>query len=189
MELREFAKVIKKYLVFIIILAAIGAAIGFFSIRFFPSGYQQSRIYFIGQKQDSAKSPNLGSEGYYLQEKLRNSTDALVAILQSGDFQKEAIVAGDQLQVRKVSPQIIRLTYISADRQNATANLDHVVDKFNIKITVLGESTQAAQLKTVGTPQQPVFSKFNKLSLLLAGSILGVVFALFVVGVKEYNKL
>ncbi len=190
MELKEFVVIIKKYFLFIVILTAAGAAVGFFSTRFFPSGFQRSQVYFVSEHSTDLKnSPNFNAENYYLQEKLRNATDTLVAILDSVDFQKEVLSAGDTLQVRKIAPQVMRLTYLSSSEQNATLKLDKVVDKFNTKISDLTEGSPTAQLKAVGPTAQPIYSRLNRLTLFFAGSLLGLVFALFIVGLKEYNKL
>lgn len=190
MELSHFIKILKKYSLFIVILVVLGAIIGFLSSDFFASGFRRNQTYFVSEKsQTGENTPNFNSEAYFQQEKLRNATDSLVAVLESEDFQNEALTSQDSLQVRKLAPRVIRLTYLSQSQENATANLDTVIDKFNDKITTLSEDNTNFQLKPIGASSAPIYSKLNSLTLLAAGALIAAAFALFIVGLKEYNNL
>jgi len=190
MDLKQFIKVIKKYALFIIILAVIGAVIGFYSTNLTAAGFQRTQTYIIdNQSQVSENTPNYYLESYYALQNLRDATDTYVAILQGEDFQKEAVGSGDSLQVRKVAPQIIRLIYTSNGEQNSFENLDKVVANFNSLIGNFSKGGSSVQLIPVGMTQKPVFSSVNSTTLLFAGAFVGIAFALFVVGLKEYNKL
>ncbi|OGD97148.1 hypothetical protein A3A49_00955 [Candidatus Curtissbacteria bacterium RIFCSPLOWO2_01_FULL_38_11b] len=190
MELKEFLKIIKRYSLFIIILAALGAAVGFSSTNLTSAGFKRTQTYIISpQSPVLENSPDYHAQNYYLGENLKNSTDSFVAILQSEDFQKEVMSPGDELAVRKIAPQVIRLTYNSQSENNASTNLEQVVEKFNIKFGILFEKGTSIQLKPVGAQLPPLYSKLNNFTLLAAGLVLGVSFALFVVALKEYNRI
>ena len=190
MDLRQLIQIIKKYSLFIIILAVLGAVGGGFSARLTSSGFQRTQTYIISnQSQVLQNNPNYYSENFYAEENLRNNTDTYIAVLQSNDFQKEAVVSGDSLQVKKVAPQVLRLTYSSPIEQNSSQNLDKVVVFFNSLIGDLTKANLAIRLEPVGMAQEPVFSRVNSTTLLFAGAFIGIAFALFIVGLKEYNNL
>lgn len=190
MELTKFVKIIKNNIVFIIIVALIGALIGFFSADFFSSGYHHSQLFFLmSPPNQTASMQNNLSERYYLQEKSRNFTDTAVAILDSVDFKNEVLSPGDSLAVRKVAPQLIRLDFISPTPDSNNVQLNKVTREFNSKIQSLIESTPAAQLKPIASVASPVYSSLNSRVLFVFGAVLATAFALFVVGIKNYFKL
>lgn len=190
MDLKQFIKIIKKYSLFIIILVVLGAVVGVFSTSLTSSGFQRTQTYIFSDKSSNPQNnPNSQAEAYYTGENLRNSTDTFIGILQSDDFQKEAVASGDSLQVKKVAPQVIRLTYSSPVERNSAENLDKVVVKFNSKIANFTKTNFTIQLEPVGMAQTPVSSSVNNTTLLFAGAFVGIAFALFIVGLKEYNNL
>ncbi len=176
MELRQFLKILKSYLAVIIVLAIVGAASGFYSTRYFSSGYHHTQDFFL-------------VENFFTQEKARDFTDSAIAILESPDFKDEVINPGDTLIARKLAPQVIRLTYISPNVDTSNSQLQNITQKFNSKIQILTESTQASQMKAVGNFQPPSYSSLNKSVLAVAGALLGTIFALFVIGLKNYFKI
>jgi len=176
MELKEFIKILKSYLAVIIVLAIVGAASGFYSTRYFSSGYHHTQDFFL-------------AENFFTQEKARDFTDSAIAILESPDFKDEVISSGDTLIVRKLAPQVIRLNYISQNADAGNSQLQSITQKFNSKIQTLTESTQASQMKAVGNFQPPRYSSLNKSVLAVAGTLLGIIFALFVIGLKNYFKI
>ena len=190
MELKEFIKILKSYLTVIIVLAIVGAASGFYSTRYFSSGYHHTQVYFLT---DSSAQPasveNIKSENFFTQEKARNFTDTAVAILESPDFKSENIGTGDELIVRKLAPQVIRLTYVSPNADSNNSQLQKVTENFNTKSQSLTGSTQASQLKAVAGFKPPSYSSLNQFVLAVGGAFIGIVFALFVIGVKNYLKI
>ena len=190
MELKDFLKILKSYLAVIIVLAIIGAASGFYSTRYFSSGYHHTQDFFlVDPSVQSISVENIKSENFFAQEKARDFTDTAIAILESPDFKGEVLNYGDTLIVRKLAPQIIRLTYVSQNADAGNSQLQNITQKFNSKIQTLTESTQASELKAIGNSQMPSYSSLNKSVLAVAGVLLGTIFALFVIGLKNYFKI
>lgn len=190
MELEELIQIIKKYFAFIGVLVVIGAIIGASSSDFFSSGYNHSQTYFLADKfTQTPVSANLRSESYFEQEKPRNFTDTAVAILNSPDFKSQVLEGTDDLIVRKVAPQVIRLTYVSNSPDQNFIKLNEISDKFNQKIQDLQESSPSSQLKAIGQVGTPVYSALNSSTLAASGAILGAVFAIFIISLKTYFKI
>lgn len=121
MQLNDLINLIKKYLILIVIFALIGAFVSASSASFFSSGFEHQRLYFLTDPiLNNQISQNPNSESFLLQEKSRNFTDTAIAILDSPDFKSLVLENNDSLEVRKIAPQIIRLTLISS-----SANPDH----------------------------------------------------------------
>src|SRR3990167_8112945 len=107
MELKDFLKILKSYLAVIIVLAIVGAAGGFYSTRYFSSGYHHIQDFFlVDPSVQSISVENIKSENFFTQEKARDFTDTAIAILESPDFKSENIGTGDELIVRKLAPQV-----------------------------------------------------------------------------------
>lgn len=190
MELNEFITLVKKYIVLIVIFALIGAVLGVSSTKFFSSGFNHQRFYFLTDPSpDIQENQDYRSENYFLQEKSRNFTDTAVAILDSPDFKNEVLGPGDLLQVRKVAPQLVRLNLISQSADSNFSKLQKVTVVFNRKIQNLTESTPTSQLKPVGSVSSPSYSSLNSRVLLVFGAILGAAFALLIIGLKNYHKI
>ena len=190
MDLREFLKIIKQNIIYIVALATFGAVIGFFSADFFGGGYHHSQLFFLSEPSIKAsKDQNYRSESFFLQEKSRNFTDTAVAILSSPDFQNEILNPQDSLSVRKVGPQVIRLTYISQQPESSNTQLAKAAEAFNTKIQGLAQSSTFAQLKPVAPASAPTYSKLYTQVLFVFGAVLGTAFALFIVSLKNYFRL
>lgn len=178
---------LKKYFLFIIILSVCGAAIGYNLAKFLPSGYKQTQLFFLTPETAQDQDTNLGK--YFIQENSRNFTDTAVAILQSTEFQSEVLKPGQVLTVRKIAPQVIRLTYTHSTLNSDDPKLIDVAGHFNQKIENLLQSTSSAQLKPIEQVSEPSFSALNKYVLLAGGFLIGALFAVFIIGLKVYLKL
>lgn len=190
MELKKFLNIIKKNIIFILLLALFAGFISFFSSGLFSSGYSQSRLFFIAQS-ISQIPPGQGYnfEGFYTQEKSRNFTDTAVAILESSDFANEVLNPQNSLSVRKVAPQVVRITISAQTPQSLNGEIEKIASEFNSKISHLSASTQSAELKPVGEASELTFLGLNSKILFVFGLLLGTTFALFIIGLKNYFKL
>lgn len=190
MELKDFLKIIKDNVITLIILVALGAFFGFYSTKYFASGYHHNQTYFLTDSSTQIQpQQNVKSENFFSQEKAGNFTDSTIAILDSPDFKSEVLNTGDSLIVRKIAPQVIRLTLVSPIADSENPKLNTIVEKFNLKIKDLAGSTQSSELKAIGSAQPPSHSSLNRSVLTAAGSLLGILFAFFTIGVKNYFKL
>lgn len=170
-----------------LVLSAFGAMVGYWSAKFFPSGYQQTQLFFITSQKIQNEDSNL--EKYFKQENSRNFADTAVAILESGDFQGEVLGPSQSLTVRKIAPQLIRLTLVRPSREFANEPIQKVAQHFNQKVQGLSQSTASAALEPIGTATQPVFSALNKYVLSAGGFLIGALFAILILGLKVYFRL
>lgn len=184
MELTKFLKIFKENLAFIVIISLAVAAISTMSASFLPPLYSASRIYFVtGQSQKTSLNEN-----YYSQENARNFTDTAVAVLQSTDFAAQVVKTGDSLTVRKLAPQLIKITISAKNPSDLNANITSIASNFNNKIAQL-EGSPSSQLAPIGQIGKPTFFALNKPILFAFGLILGSALAIFIVGVKNYFRL
>ena len=181
MELKEYLKIIKKYLTFIAICAVGGAALGAFSTKFLPKGYNLSQTVFLAPPQ-SITQGTYNYEGFYAQEKARNFTDTAVAILESEDFKSEVTANDQALSVKKLAPQVIRLIAIGQSPASSQDLMAKTINTFNKKFIDLS-------LKPIGQSPKPTFQASSRKVYTTAGFVLGLVTAVVVISLKTYFKL
>ena len=189
MDLREIFKLIKNQIYFVLALIFLGAIIGAQSAKFFPSGYSKSQLFFLTTAQAPDQAQNNYFAPYYAQENARNFTDTAVAILGSLEFLKEAVPADASVTVRKVAPQLIRITAQSPNPSDLQEPLEQISQVFNQKIAAIPQDAYASQLREVSSPTAPAFFALNAQILAAVGAILGLVSSLLVIGLKVYLKL
>lgn len=171
-------------------LTLFGGLIAYYSTNFFSSGYQHSQLFLLTSAEtDSMNNQNSNLEEYYMGENSRNFTDTAVGILESGDFQSEILKAPESLTVKKVAPQLIRLTFTTPVRGSTSLQLEKVSVLFNEKLKDIYQGSSSAMLKPVVKAQEPTYSALNKYVLFAAGSLIGTIFALFILGLKVYLRL
>lgn len=198
MEFRDYIKPFKKYLAFILLLSLAGAAIAFVLTIRLSSGYTLTKTYFLATP---ASTPKLGVpisqtpqdyayEGYYAQEKARNFTDSAVAILESNDFKLEVTQSNQSLSVRKVAPQIIRLTTVAKNPEDSQNLMDKSIDLFNGKSAFLSDPKPSLILRPISSGEsRPSLIQIDKKVTATAGLFLGFAFAIFVISLKTYFKI
>lgn len=183
MELKEYLKIITKNAWAILIFAAFGALIAFAISGRASATIQLEQLFFL----PAQNVPSQQNSDYYSQERARNFTDTAVAILESPDFAMELTSPGS-LSVRKVAPQVIRLTTSANDHQSAKSRLDESVAAFNSKMQEL-TSSPSYELKAVGSGPHRTFAQPTKKVATIFGALAGGVFALFVIGLKNYFRI
>lgn len=189
MDINEIFLTLKRNAIFIVIFAIIGGFIGLSSSSIFSSGYQHSGTFFLTEPAVKNNIEDIRSDNFLQQEKARNFTDTAIAILQSADFQRNAVLPGDSLNVRKKAPQVISLVYSSSNIDEKNSNIFNLVSEFNSIVANLTESTPASQLKPIGQLGNPLYSSTGKSTLVFAGSLIGVIFAILILSTKNYLKL
>lgn len=187
MELKEYLLIFKKYSLFILILAAVGSIISYTYTIKLSEGTHASQLFYVV----TPLSPTTlyDFEGFYAQEKARNFTDTAVIILESPDFNQEIISSPDTISARKLAPQLIRLTVESSSFASAQALIGKTATSFNQKLISLAGQDQAIQIKAIG--QGPIISAPSPKRgiIVLFGAVTGMIFAIFIAGIKTYFKL
>lgn len=187
MELKEYIKLFKKYLAFIILCMLLGAALGTFFTKFLPSGYYLSQTFFLAMPQGTAQTYDY--EGFYAQEKARNFTDSAVAILESPDFKSEVALAHQSLAVKKLAPQTIRLTTVTQNPESSKELMQKTTNTFNKKFIDLAGDKNALSLKQIASSQEPSYQASSRKIYALGGIVIGFAASVAVISLKSYFKL
>lgn len=188
MELKKFAKIFTENLVFIVLLA-LGVAIAILmSANFLPSGYNISRVYFVSAPNQTQNLQGYNFDSYFRGENARNFTDTVVAILQSSDFTSQVLEKGSVSTIRKLAPQVVRITLSGKNPQNLNQDIEKLTLRFNMQIAEL-EGSSSSQLKPIGKANKPAFFALNKPILFVFGLAMGTTIALFIIGLKNYFRL
>ncbi len=186
MELKKIIESLKPYLLFLIILGLIGAVVGAKSASFFPQGYRQSQLFFVTGPNAIDSQDSIGA--YFKQEKERNFTDTAVAIIQDPDFSNEVFASQIAVSVRKLAPQVIRITTQSPHKNNLDGSLQKINAAANEKINQLS-SSHANQITPIFDAQDVSYFALNKFTLAAAGVILGLISGIIVSALKLYFKV
>lgn len=182
MELKEYLSIFKKYLVFITLCFALGIVLGALTTNFLPSGYNQSQTFYLKISIPSNTPQSDNYDGFYAQERARNFTDTAVAILESSDFQSEVVTGGQALVVKKLAPQVVRLTAIAQNQESAKDLMRKTTDTYNRKFTEIA-------LSQIASPQEPSFKRSSRKVYAAAGAVLGITIAVVVISLKSYFRL
>ena len=187
MELKDYIQTFKKYTVFILILTAIGGLLAFVITSNIKPGYALSQTFFISSPASTEETNLSQNPDYFAQEKARNFTDTAVAILDSQDFKSLTVKEGQSLSVRKLSPQVIRLTTTSANPQETKTLMQKIPQEFNSKLSTLqpGSKISIKELAPVG---QPSLIQADRRIFTLGGLALGFTLAIFALSLKLYLK-
>ncbi|MBI2327136.1 hypothetical protein HYU92_02350 [Candidatus Curtissbacteria bacterium] len=188
MELKQYLAIFKKYSVFILAFAAVGAASAFIVAARLPSGYRLDQLFYLWPAQN--QSDNFYNfDGFYAQEKARNFTDTAVAILASPDFLKEVTQPYESIAVRKTAPQLIRITSIGSTPEDTQILMQKTLTSINQKLTSLASPNPQVQLRAISQDKEVTYQAPNKKILIPFGAIIGAILAIFIAGLKTYFKL
>lgn len=178
MELRQYLKILRKNLALIIIFGCAGALIAFFLTLKLPSGYSQRSLFYLVPP-PTASATSYNAEGYYAQEKARNFTDTAVAILESNQ----------SVSVRKVAPQVIRLSAFAPSGEAARLLIEKAATRFNQELNNLSGQADSLKIVPIDSQRSSNYSSPNRLVYLPSGFLGGFLFALLAIGFKVYFRL
>lgn len=183
MEAKDYIKIIKKNLIFIILLTGLGAFLGFYSGKFLPSGYKQSQVFFVSQVTQSQDQSSLLTH-----EQAVSFTDSAQSILQSPDFLLSSQIFQSSVEVKKLANRVLKITVSSQTEERSKKDLGVVVANFNNKVSnFLGNGH--LQLTPVGDlPHASYFALDTKI-LSVVGALLGLISAIAILALANYFKL
>lgn len=188
MELRQYLKILRKNLALIIVFGGAGALIAFFLTLKLPSGYSQRSLFYLVPPL-TASPTSYNFEGYYAQEKARNFTDTAVAILESADFTQKVVESNQSLSVRKVAPQVVRLSAFAPSGEAARLLIEKAASRFNQELNNLSGQADSLKIVPIDSQRSSNYSSPNRLVYLLSGFLGGFLFALLAIGLKVYFRL
>mgnify|MGYP001601264765 CR=1 FL=1 len=183
MELKQYLKLIQKNITFIGILTIVGLILGLYSAKLLPSGYKQSQVFFVTQS-TADESPNT----LYKQDRALNYTDSAVSIIQSDDFLLSAQISQSTVEVKKLAPQVIKITLTSQSREKSTQDLSTILLRFNEKTEQILQS-KTIQLTPIGIAPTPVFFALNSKILAIFGALIGFISSAAILALTSYFKL
>lgn len=185
MELKEYLEILKKNLLFIIFLAALGAVIAYLLTSNFRGGERAQKHYLLVSE---AASGGELSSGLIYREPL-DLTDTAVAILATYDFKKEILKHQENLIVKKEAPLVLNLQAQAGQRERAYQIIQAAAANFNQKIAgLLGQNNQI-RLMEIGSSYESLMPVLDKKITTAFGFLLGATFAIFVIGLKTYFKV
>lgn len=187
MELKNAIDLFKNNIFFLIIFIILGTVIGYQSAQFLPSGYSQSQLFFAVKPQTNQQSDSY--EGYYSQENARNFTDTAAAILEDPQLLKQSLKNSQTVTIRKIAPQVIRITIQSQKKEDLAGSIDQIARSFNLKVADLTQSEPPISLKPVSQASEISFFALNPLILSLFGATLAIIAALLIIFLKIYFKV
>lgn len=182
MEANQIIKIVKKNIAFLLILASVGAILGYYSNKLLPSGFKQTQVFFVTNSHKQESSNFIG------QDPAINFTDSAANIIPSPDFLVSAQIYQSTVEVKKLAPQLLRITVTSAQAAQSQQDLDALVTGFNAKIPQL-TGDDSIQLTPVGASPQAAYFALNAKILTLFGALLGTIVAITIVAVFQYLKL
>ena len=185
MELKDYWKLLRNNLVFIILLALIGALCAYFLTSSFQGGQKVQKHYLLLEERISGGvfgSPAIFQESIDL-------TDTAVSILQTYDFKKEILKNGENLIVKKEARQVLNLQSQASQKERAFEIIEAAVANFNGKTANLFPSYEKIKLTEIGASFESLRPAFDKKITTAFGFLLGAAFAIFAVGLKTYFKM
>jgi len=187
MELKEIYKLLKQNWVLLIFFAILGTIFTYFSSFGLPKGTRVESTFFISAA-NSGTTQDDKIESFYTQEKAINFTDTAVALIESDDFLKKDSTES-QFSAEKIAPQIIKVAVFGKDQNTSSQILSQFPQEFNEQILKLEGLQNPIILKKIGNDQS--FQKYgpNKSVFAALGAILGITFAIMIIGLKTYLKL
>lgn len=177
MEPKDYLDVITKNLYFFLALVVIGAAVGYFLATNYPKSQGFEKVFYVSKTPNEQKSQE--------DQNINNSTDSAVYILSSAEFQKSQGFPTTPFAVRKMAPQVIKITTNTQNQGQITT----LVSSFNSQLSTLENSKPTYELKPISQNTEEITKGLNRKVTAAAGSLFGFVVALAVTGLKNYLKL
>lgn len=181
MEFKQYIKLIQKNLAFIAILIFVGLFLGLYSSRFFPSSYRQSQVLFVSDTQ------SINPEFNKNQERAINFTDTAASIIPSEDFLNSIQISQTSVDVKKLAPQVLKITTSSQSASKSKQDLETIVLKFNEKTENL-TGDKSLQLKPVGVMPGPSHFVLDSKILAIFGAFIGLTVSVSIIALAAYFK-
>ncbi|OGD95706.1 hypothetical protein A3F02_00130 [Candidatus Curtissbacteria bacterium RIFCSPHIGHO2_12_FULL_38_9b] len=188
MELKTYIKIVKKYIILIIIISVLGGFIAVVLTSNIRKGIRTENNFLISAFGENYQQ-GYQYDGFYAQEKAKNFTDNAVAIIESPQFINELMSQEGLIAVRKIGPQIIRISVTSQNRETASLILESIESNFNKKIKHLYGDKQAFIISPVGQHVVIDQNVFDRKIIFVFGALIGSLFAILSVGLKIYLKI
>lgn len=189
MELLNYLKVLRKNFIFIAIFAVGGFAVGSLVARNTPSGYNYEQTFFVAPNKtqtENTQAAFFDFEGFYAQEKARNFTDTLTALVQTPDFKNGATLPQSSVKAQKLAPQLVKVSVTAPSVGEAKFQLERLIIQLDSKLASLGSEIK---IIPTGNPVEPVLTRLDPTLISTFSTILGIALSLVIISLKSYFRL
>ncbi len=175
MEFKQYIKILKENLTYIVALGVLGFIFATFFIISAKGNYSISQTFYL----QSTTPQQDAQDSYYSQEKARNFTDTAIAII--NDMQD----GSSSISAKKLAPQLIRISAVSKEKP-ASGSIQKSADNFNQKKEVFGNSVE---LKALSNQSDATSTLPKKSAIILFGAVVGLLFGITSVAIKKYLNI
>ncbi len=187
-ELRDIIRIIKKYIVLILVVPVIFAAIGaIVSIYFINPVYESSTTLIVNQNKDSSEAINksdvdLGKSLIYTYAEMAKSNTVLENTMKTLNL---AELNDKTISVSPVKDtQILKIAVRNTNPQLAMDIANTLVEEFTLEITRITKIENVAVVDYARLPVKPI--KPNKIMNIIIAGLLGGMLILLIVFLMEY---
>lgn len=191
MDLKDYIKILKKNFLTLLILTAVSVAIGMIYSQKAQPGYKLEQVFIISSQENQITSQQASQSSVKLeprspQQEARDFTDTAVALLQSKSLNQYQ--AGTQISTEKLAPQLIKITALAPNSQEAKVQMERAVIDFN---RVLKEliTDPSLEIKAVGTMPDASLNIIDRKIILATSVFIGLTFSVLVISLKNYFNL
>jgi len=200
MELKDFVKFLKKYLMYILVFGVASSALGVLAFYYFPAKYKASGNLFVSRKADEVSAEFFTYEGYYAQQTAHAYANTVGGLLESVDVKKRALESlgipatektlrrlNRLLQVKRPALQIILVEVkgeTSVEARNLWISLVKEVISVSKTVDEAGDSSISVLQLNDFPVVQPIYRNVYLFGLVGAG--FGLFFGMLASALKEY---
>lgn len=185
MDLKDYLKILKSNLIFIVFLAILGAVLAYIMTSNFQGGARIQKHYVLLEETVSGS----GFENPVIIREPVDLTDTAVSIMQTYDFKKEILKNQENLIVKKEARQVLNLQAQASQKERAGEIIETAVANFNGQAVNLFGQNSKIRLAEIGASYESLRPALDKKITTAFGFLLGVAFAILAVGLKTYFKV
>lgn len=142
---QDLINFLKKYILFILTLCLFGGAVSLLFYSKTPTAYEAVQTIFV-KRQASGESKSFYTyDGYYSAQAAERFTDSALGALKSRDYLKQIITSIEapgtsaeviekearEVRIKRLSPQLISLSYSNSDQQKASELIESLAQSFS----------------------------------------------------------
>lgn len=191
MDLKDYIKILKKNFLTLLILTVVSVSIGMIYSQKAQPGHKLEQVFIISSQENQITSQQSSQSSLKLerrspQQEARDFTDTAVALLQSKSLNQDR--PGNQISVEKLAPQLIKITALASNPQEAKVQMERTVIDFN---RVLNEliTDPSLEIKAVGTMPDASLNIIDRKIILATSFFIGLTFSVLVISLRNYFNL
>lgn len=200
MELQDYLKLFRKNAPLLILLSVALGGLSFLVSKNLPTTHTASLTVYVKRQATGASTDYYTFDGYYSQQAAEKFTETVVGFLKSKDIllasAKLADLPTDQesleqlessIKIKQVAPQLVNLEVTKEEAEAARTFCTAVAQATTERINLLNQTgDKSISVDLLNT--EPLVERNEPKMLLngLVGSLIGLLFALLYIFIKEY---